>query len=55
MDYLWVLDFNAGRVYLYDIKHDARDAEEIIDANGHQLSNCQWMTCDEDKPVREEQ
>lgn len=45
-----VLDYNDGKVYLYDSivyqkngKFKPEQIEEFIDAQGHQLSNCNWM------------
>jgi len=47
MNYITVLDFEAGRVFQYDIKENDyevnEDAEVFLTANGHNLSNCEWM------------
>ena len=47
MKYITVLDFEAGRVFQYDIKENDyevnEDAEVFLTANGHNLSNCEWM------------
>jgi len=47
MNYITVLDFEAGRVFQYDIKENDyevnEDTEVFLTANGHNLSNCEWM------------
>ena len=48
--YLFVLDFNTGRVHRYNIgkAEDWEEAgkyiEDFIIEKGHILSNCEWMT-----------
>ena len=39
-----------GHVYCYDSTKRTTDEEieELIESFGHQPSNCQWMTTDED-------
>ena len=56
--YITVLDFEAGRIYQYNITETIEEIEEsnltnsewyeeyIID-KGHKLSNCQWMIHDD--------
>jgi len=53
MNYITILDFEAGRVFQYnldynelekytnDIQHE--DYEEFLEDKGHNLSNCEWM------------
>ena len=46
---LTVLDYEAGRVWQYDIHTDnenmqGEDFEKIITDQGHNLANCQWMS-----------
>ena len=46
---LTVLDFEDGRVYQYEIDTDnenlqAEDFENIICDQGHNLSDCEWMS-----------
>ena len=53
MNYITILDFEAGRVFQYnldynelekytnDIQHE--DYEEFLGDKGHNLSNCEWM------------
>jgi len=55
MNYITVLDFEAGRVFQYDLKNswlnlDIQDGyvrnknvEELLTNKGHNLSNCEWM------------
>jgi hypothetical protein len=37
MKYITVLDFEAGRVFQYEVH------EEYLTDKGHNLSNCEWM------------
>ncbi len=37
-----VLDYNSGKVFIYDDPKDC-DVEDMITKKGHQLSNCEWM------------
>ena len=42
--YVYVLDFEDGRVYRYDVWIDsANDLESYLYDMGHNLSNCEWM------------
>ena len=44
MNYITILDFEAGRVFQYEISnYNTDDCELILAANGHNLSNCEWM------------
>jgi hypothetical protein len=55
MNYITVLDFEAGRVFQYDLKSSwlnldiqdgyvrAENVEELLTNKGHNLSNCEWM------------
>ena len=43
--YVYVLDFEDGRVYRYDIwLDDAEEIEEYLTEMGHSIGNCEWMT-----------
>ena len=46
MKYITVLDFEAGRVFQYEIDFfpDVNVAEEYLSKLGHNLSNCEWMS-----------
>jgi len=59
MKYITVLDFEAGRVFQYDLDKFGDDymfidantpqheeLESIIVDQGHNLANCQWMISD---------
>jgi len=47
MSYITVLDFEAGRVFQYDLKNSDyainKNVEELLTSKGHNLSNCEWM------------
>jgi len=52
MNYITVLDFEAGRVYQYEFgnveihgtKKDISEYyEDFISNKGHSLNNCEWM------------
>jgi hypothetical protein len=47
MSYITILDFEAGRVFQYDMKASDyvrnKDIEEFLTNKGHNLSNCDWM------------
>ena len=47
--YITVLDFEDGRVYQY--KSKMCDFEEFIDQQGHNLSNCEWMSHDNNEII----
>ena len=61
--YIWVLDFEDGRVYRYKISGnyfeiypydwnpDHEACEEFLTESGHNLTNCEWMVTKEDKPI----
>ena len=43
--YVYVLDYEDGRVYRYDVWFDdSEKIEEYLDDMGHSMSNCEWMT-----------
>ena len=48
MKYITVLDFEAGRVFQYEIDFfpDVNVAEEYLSELGHNLKNCEWMVHD---------
>ena len=52
MNYITVLDFEAGRVFQYDVgfqvnklgwNPDNESCEDYLINKGHNLKNCQWM------------
>jgi len=52
MNYITVLDFEAGRVFQYDVgfqvnklgwNPDNESCENYLINKGHNLKNCQWM------------
>ena len=56
MKYITVLDFEAGRVFQYEVTEQdefhAEDYYEIcITQKGHKLSNCEWMIHDDNRIV----
>jgi hypothetical protein len=56
--YLWVLDFNDGQVYRYNIDkeiyNDHTDhCEDYMQRVGHEISNVQWMVSPYDEVLDE--
>ncbi len=56
--YIWVLDFEDGKVYRYNIgfeyhswNPDHEACEEFLTESGHNLTNCEWMVTSENKPI----
>ena len=50
--YLWVLDFELGRVFMYNIRRsdlEHEDYEDLMTLKGHKPTNCQWMVCKSNK------
>ena len=50
--YLWVLDFEMGRVFMYNIRRtdlQHEDYEDLMVLKGHKPTNCEWMVCKSDK------
>ena len=50
--YLWVLDFELGRVFMYNIRRadlQHEDYEDLMTLKGHKPTNCEWMVCESDK------
>ena len=50
--YLWVLDFELGRVFMQNIIRDdleSEDYEDLLVLKGHKPTNCEWMVCKSDK------
>ena len=50
--YLWVLDFELGRVFMYNIRRadlEHEDYEDLMTLKGHKPTNCQWMVCESNK------
>tara|TARA_R100001163_G_C4926250_1_gene104255 strand:- start:136 stop:393 length:258 start_codon:yes stop_codon:yes gene_type:complete len=53
--YLWVLDFEMGRVFLYNIRREdleTEDYEDLMVLKGHKPTNCEWMVCTSDRIYR---
>ena len=53
--YLWVLDFEMGRVFLYNIRREDlqhEDYEDLLVLKGHKPTNCEWMVCTSDRIYR---
>ena len=53
--YLWVLDFEMGRVFLYNIRRtdlQCEDYEDLLVLKGHKPTNCEWMVCKSDRIYR---
>ena len=51
-NFLWVLDFELGRVFMYNIRRDDlqhKDYEDLMTLKGHKPTNCEWMVCKSDK------
>ena len=50
--YLWVLDFELGRVFMYNIRRadlQHEDYEDLMTLKGHKPTNCEWMVCKSNK------
>ena len=44
MNYITVLDFEAGRVFQYEVYlNQIEENEEYLSGLGHNLANCEWM------------
>ena len=45
MNYITVLDFEAGRVFQYEANKEweRENFEEYLSGLGHNLQNCEWM------------
>ena len=44
MNYITVLDFEAGRVFQYELNSKwYEEHEEYLTIQGHNLQNCEWM------------
>jgi len=46
MEYITILDFEAGRVFQYDMPErviENMEYEEYLSELDHNLSNCEWM------------
>lgn len=51
MKYLFVLDFEDGKVYRYDVRSVSKEHEEYLLEQGHSLSNIEWMVTDNDEII----
>ncbi len=43
MNYITILDFEAGRVFQYELSDGVVDHEEFLTNKGHNMANCEWM------------
>ena len=54
MKYITVLDFEAGRVFQYEVYLDQNEEhEEYLTQKGHNLANCEWMVHGNNKIIIE--
>ena len=54
MKYITILDFEAGRVYQYEVYlNQIEEHEEYLTEKGHNLSNCEWMVHSNNKIIIE--
>ena len=58
MNYITVLDFEAGRVFQYEVYDVDQvwqdiDYEKYLTEEGHNLSNCEWMVHSNNKIITE--
>jgi len=42
-EYVTILDFEAGRVFQYEVYLQEEELIEFMEEKGHNLSNCEWM------------
>ena len=51
--YVFVLDFEIGYVYRYDVFfRDAEKIEEYLTELGHNIGNCEWMLTRNKKVIK---
>ena len=52
--YITVLDYEDGEVYQYEIGVTAghEEIEEFLTHSGHNLTNCEWMTHDNEEIIK---
>ena len=60
--YIWLLDFNDGKVYRYDIRSlcnekngwspDTESCESFLYGAGHKVNDCEWMVTTNDKVTK---
>ena len=44
MNYITLLDFEAGRVFQYELHSEWHEEyEQYLTIQGHNLQNCEWM------------
>tara|TARA_B100001109_G_C18615513_1_gene358956 strand:- start:212 stop:454 length:243 start_codon:yes stop_codon:yes gene_type:complete len=51
-NFLWILDYEVGRVFMYNIRRadlQCEDYEDLMTLKGHKPTNCEWMVCKSDK------
>ena len=46
MKYVTILDFAMADVHVFPFDSNTTTAEEVMEANGHKESECQWMITD---------
>lgn len=51
MKYLFILDFQDGNVYKYDVRNVSESNEDFIISKGHSLNNIEWMATDKDQVI----
>jgi hypothetical protein len=53
MNYITVLDFEAGRVFQYEITKTLTcdSIGEYLTNKGHNLTNCEWMAHDDSEII----
>jgi len=55
MKYITVLDFEAGKVFQYDMGTPYytryKEIEKFLTNKGHNLSNCEWMVHEEPRVI----
>ncbi len=51
--YVYVLDFEDGRVYRYDVwLNDSEEIESYLTDMGHSISNIEWMLTRNKKVIK---
>ena len=51
--YVYVLDYEDGRVYRYDVwLDDSEKIEDYLTDMGHSMSNCEWIVTTNDKVTK---
>ena len=55
--FITVLDYEIGKVFQYEISRqgwnpDVESCEEFLSNCGHNLTNCEWMTHDNEEIIK---